>query len=110
MRMAHPSIHDDPSRTTPIGLLRYSTEFLEAAGIVDEHMGSRSGYETIAPIPVMFLTGHAIELALKAFLLKHGVTLTELRSRKFGHNLVALMDESLNRGLRDLPSPACSPA
>ena len=63
-------LHDDSSRTTPVGLARYSVEFFEAAKCTDEKMGRRDGYEVSAPIPVMFLVGQSIELSLKAYLLK----------------------------------------
>ena len=57
------------NKTTPIGYARYANEFLEAALVTDEKMGSRKGYETFAPIPVMYLVGHSIELSLKSFLI-----------------------------------------
>ena len=84
------SIHDDLTRTTPIGLARYSSEFLEAALIADEKMGRRGGYEITAPVPVMFLVGQSIELSLKAYLLHRGISLEKLRT-KFGHNLHKLL-------------------
>jgi hypothetical protein len=49
--------------------------------------------------PVEFLYWHAIELFLKAFLLACGMSETELRGRKYGHNLSNLVNEATNRGL-----------
>jgi len=45
-------------------------------------------------MPYYFLIGQSIELSLKAFLLGRGVPLSELRSRKYGHNLHALAGEA----------------
>jgi hypothetical protein len=42
---------------------------------------------------------HAIELGLKAFLLKHGIPEEDLRN-KYGHDLVALLQEAKQHGLR----------
>jgi len=78
--------HNDPNRTTPIGLCRYACEFMEAALAADSKMGRRDGFEIVAPIPVLFLVGQSIELALKAFLLSRGVPLRKLRY-DYGHNL-----------------------
>lgn len=86
-------MRDDSTRTTPIGLARYSSEFLVAALITDENMGRQGGYETFAPVPVMFLVGQSIELSLKAYLLHSGVTLEKLRT-KFGHDLHKLLRKS----------------
>jgi HEPN domain len=94
-------LHDDPARTTPIGLARYSCEFLEAALITDEKMGRRTGYEVIAPIPVMFLVRQSIELSLKAYLLQRGVSLTKLRT-KLGHNLHKLLRKAKELDLKNL--------
>jgi hypothetical protein len=82
--MAVPGLHEDPERTTSIGLARYATEFFEAALAADDKLGKKEGYEIVAPIPVMFLVGQAIELALKAYLLAKGVELRKLR-RYYGH-------------------------
>ncbi len=54
--------------TTSIGLARYAKDFLEAALAVDDSVGMREEYQIIPPIPVLYLVGHSIELALKAFL------------------------------------------
>lgn len=95
-------VSHDNAKTTPIGLARYSTEFFEAALIADEKMGHREGYEIVAPVPVMFLVGQAIELSLKSFLLHHGVSLQILRSKKYGHNLHALLRSAKELGLNRL--------
>jgi hypothetical protein len=46
---AKAALHEDPERTTPLGLARYATEFFEAALAADDKLGRRAGYEVIAP-------------------------------------------------------------
>jgi len=100
--MAAEQLHDDPKRTTPAGLVRYAAEFMEAGLAADAKMGERKGHELSAPVPVMFLTGQAIELALKAFLLSKGVPLKSLRGREYGHQLHACLRKAKELGLGDL--------
>ena len=50
-------------------------------------------------LPAYFLLGRSVELSLKAYLLACGMTVKELASRKFGHNLVSLLAEAHRRGL-----------
>jgi hypothetical protein len=45
------------------------------------------------------LAFHALELALKAFLAKHGVTRETLRKKPYGHDLDRLYSEAVQRGL-----------
>lgn len=90
-------MHDDPSRTTPLGMIRYSHEFMEAALAVDDKIGNRPGFEIVAPIPALYLIGHSIELSLKAYLLSEGLTLRELRH--FGHNLHSCIRKAKELGL-----------
>lgn len=82
---------------TPIGYARYAREFFDCAIAADETIGSRPGYEIIAPIPVMYLVGHSIELSLKAYLLHVGVP--NRKVREFGHNLLECLVEAENHGL-----------
>ncbi len=69
-----------------IGLARYAREYFDAAKAADNVIGIRSSYEIIAPPPVMFLTAHSIELALKAYLFFSGKT----NIKSFGHDLICL--------------------
>ncbi len=91
-------LHEDSRRTTSIGLVRYAKEFHDAALGADDTLGTKSGYKVFAPIPVLYLIGHSMELSLKAFLLHKGVTLSELRTR-FGHNLGKCLKKAKNLGL-----------
>jgi hypothetical protein len=79
-------------------MARYAADFMEAALASDEKMGHRSGFEIVAPIPVMFLTGQAIELILKAFLLQNGVTLRDVR-KDYGHELKRALKKAKELGL-----------
>jgi len=90
--------HDDPCRTTAIGMVRYAVEFMQAALAADDGMGNRARNEVVAPIPVMFLVGQAIELALKAYLLSQGVPLRQLR-REYGHELHRSLRKAKELGL-----------
>jgi hypothetical protein len=45
------------------------------------------------------LTFHAIELGLKAFLIKHGMFEKDLSRKPYGHNLVCLFGAAKERGL-----------
>ncbi|MCI0565020.1 MAG: hypothetical protein MN733_41675 [Nitrososphaera sp.] len=80
---------------TARGLHNHALAFSEAAEAV--HTIGQSD-----PLPKYFLWGRTIELVLKSFLLVGGRSITELRSRKFGHNLVALMKDADAKGLSAL--------
>lgn len=49
--------------------------------------------------PAYIITFHALELALKAFLAKNGLTNDQLRKNPFGHNLENLYGEACKHGL-----------
>lgn len=89
-------------RTTSIGLARYAKEFLEAALAVDDSVGMQAEYHRIPPIPVLYLVGHSIELILKAFLVHKGVTVSDLRSKNYGHDLMRCWAKSIQLGLGDI--------
>jgi hypothetical protein len=91
-----------PGQTTPLGLARYAQDFYDAAVAADKVLGIRPGYEIIAPVPVMYLVGHAIELALKSYLVSSGVSLNDLKSRAYGHNLVVCLAKAESLGLVQL--------
>jgi hypothetical protein len=60
-------------------------EFSDAARAV------RIANKNKVSLPAYYLLGHSIELSLKAFLLARGVTFKELKSKKYGHDLMALL-------------------
>ncbi len=63
---------DDPERTTARGMARYAEEYHEAALGADEKLGTREGYEIVAPVPVLYLVGHSMELSLKSLSIAQG--------------------------------------
>lgn len=79
---------------TPEGFLKHAREFLAVAKLVPNQTEEVS-------LPLYFLLGRSIELSLKAYLLACGMAQKELMSRKFGHNIEALMNEALKRGLEN---------
>jgi hypothetical protein len=93
-----PVLKDVQGQTPPLGLLRYAIEYYAAADAADDAIGDDHGHGVHAPMVVNFLVGQSIELAIKAFLLHSGMSVAELRSKKFGHDLIALFDEAMNRG------------
>jgi hypothetical protein len=80
---------------TPRGFHTHSKAFFAAAEIVyqaDPHL----------VFPLAFLWGRTIELLLKSYLLSVGVTIDRLRSKSYGHNLIALHKEAMKRGISPL--------
>src|SRR5262245_64582760 len=74
-------------------LLSGAADYIAAAGILDE-----DGHHTW---PRLQLTGHAVELALKACLASAGVTPAH------GHDLVAFFEQAQQHGF-DLDEPSCA--
>lgn len=82
---------------TPSGFLTHAQEFFAAGDLV---LGKAEGVS----LPAYFLLGRSVELSLKAYLLGCGTQISDLRSRKFGHNLSALLNAALELGLqREVP-------
>ncbi|RWO41299.1 MAG: hypothetical protein EOS11_18095 [Mesorhizobium sp.] len=83
------------ARTSPIGLYHYAVSYHEAARLL-----ARVKLNTTHPeSPIYFLHYHAIELFLKAFLRLNGVSVTDLASKKFGHNAKRLGNRASELGL-----------
>jgi hypothetical protein len=83
----YPTAPDRESRGFAIG----ASECLRAAMALNTGMLSDSTGQYI-------LTFQSIELGLKAFLLKAGMSAKELRRKPFGHDLVGLFNEAAKRG------------
>ena len=97
-------------RESPHLFLWYADEFLEAADVVRLHKnggeiptGVRARFEDPF-VPAYYLHGHAIELALKGYLRHRGRSENQVRSRPFGHDLVALLNECKSEKLEDVMS------
>ncbi len=83
---------DSASRTKPVGLARYATEFYDTALAADDKLGRRHGDEIVLT-PIMYLIAHSIELILKAFLLHKGLELAYIR-KTLGHDLTKIVDKT----------------
>lgn len=94
-------MQEDPGRTTAVGLARYAREFFAAALTADDKLGTKPGYEIVAPVPVLYLVGHSIELCLKSYLVFHGVPLKDLKTKKFGHDLEKSLKKAKELGLNN---------
>ncbi len=78
---------------TSEGFWTHAREFFEAADLLLKDDGERV-------LPIYFLLGRSIELALKAYLLKSGVSIEELRNpKRFGHDLRALLAAAKDHGI-----------
>jgi len=86
---------DNDNRTSPVGLLNVGKEYNEACKIITEKCPDKhpSLPNTDLYKVRLYLIGHSFELLFKAVLLQHGVSVVELKSKKFGHNLSSLADK-----------------
>jgi len=79
------------------GMFNYGHSFFEAG---QKLLRTNTPQKSTHPHgPVEFLHWHAIELFLKAFLLAAGLSEQELRNRPHGHDIQALSQEAIRRGL-----------
>ena len=85
-------IHLDPEKTTPVGFARYAEEFFLSSIIVERELGLKIGAGQIPTVPSLYLIGHSIELALKAYVLTHKNSLDDLIS--LGHDLERCYQEA----------------
>jgi len=73
---------------TPMGFYNYASDFAKWA---NRAHAEKSKF--FSPVPY-YLYCRSIELVLKAFLLAKGLTKRQLKDRKLGHNLIALLDRA----------------
>lgn len=85
------------SELSAIGYARYAREFSKAATATDDTLGMEKGFEEIAPVPVMYLRGHSIELILKSYLIHNGVNEKQLKS--IAHDLIKCHKKAKELGL-----------
>jgi len=85
---------------TPMGFHKFAEDFLAAATVVSP----ATGY---TPVPY-YCTCRALELGLKAFLLCKQVPIDTLKSRQYGHDLVALLDLARAHEIEGLWCPSGS--
>lgn len=75
----------------PMEVLRSAAAFLAAADREHQWLKDREiAWTLVDAMPVYFLYGQAIELALKAYLRARGFRSRELGKGKYGHNLLTL--------------------
>ncbi len=82
------------------GFWSHAKEYLLAAKKVKDpsiDYKGKSKFELI--LPAYYLIGHSIELALKSYLSAKGYPHSELRKKKFGHDLENLLNECTRRKL-----------
>jgi hypothetical protein len=90
---------DEEQRTTALGLLRYGFDYIDAARIVDNSKQDHPAFAIVSPIPAYFLALHGVELTLKAFLRQRGVSARDLRSKTYGHDVLACLRKAKEFGL-----------
>jgi len=83
-------------RMTPLGFLRFSSEYLRAATIIHQK-------DPTLITPVYFLACHSIELAMKAYLLARGQKLAHLKNA-LRHDLEALHKLAITQSPPEFPS------
>jgi hypothetical protein len=86
--------------TSPKGKSAESTTIRKSTSHLDAYDALKRKGVPVAPVAVNYLLGHSIELALKAYLLQHGVKLVHLKCN-LGHNLAACLAEAEVAGLTD---------
>lgn len=82
---------DEVAKTTPYGMWRYRDAYRRAGTYVLVQFPEQ-------PVPHFSLLGQSIELTLKAFLLKQGISLKDLKD-KSGHDLRKLVDKAKKSGI-----------
>jgi HEPN domain-containing protein len=89
------SNHSDPN--TPAGLCEALRTGAEICLIGAKKLHASSPGWDLADRQI--LAFHALELALKAFLAKHGLTRKKLRNKPYAHDLDRLYSDAVQRGL-----------
>lgn len=88
------AIVDEETRTSPIGLFNYAHSYAASAVTLAKVQPHDA---THPEAPVDFLSFHAIELYLKAFLRAKGLTVRQVKA--VGHDLTGLRDKARDLGL-----------
>jgi len=85
-------------RSPPIAFFLSAESFIQTAVHAHEALDARD-LRLRFEMPVYYLYSHAMELTLKGFLRAKGMTATEVKSRKLGHNLLVIWEACIARGL-----------
>jgi hypothetical protein len=101
-------IADQNARTTPLGLIGRAVEHYACAVAAFDALSdgqptwtSSGQFGPIAPDGANHLLAMSIEVALKAFLREQGLDVHEIKT-KYGHDLIKLLRQAEQRGLRAL--------
>jgi len=86
------SIAGVTARLSPLALHTYAEDFLRAG------VSLEASDVPFSPVQ-HYLLARAVELALKAFLSAHGITLKELAGRSYGHSLAKLLRAAESHGI-----------
>lgn len=86
-------VNSQTDRFAPLDFLERSEAFFDAFRKLPKDANCPISW------PHYFLFCHAVELALKAYLLQSGLMLSQLRKKDFGHNLNKLMQEAVKHNL-----------
>lgn len=82
------------------GFWSHAEQYLMAAEKVKSPAVPQKGKSRFELIfPAYYLVGHSIELSLKSFLSAKGYPHSELRKKRYGHNLESLLSECTRRKL-----------
>ena len=96
MKFTGEEIRNLDQRTTDVGLFMLAESYMICAVTLKENRPKGLRFNS----PVEFLIFHAVELYLKSFLRRVGLSVLELSSRSYGHNFPKLMEEAGSRGLQ----------
>src|SRR5258707_7116063 len=88
---ARPIASDD--RTNELGIFNFAEAHHEGADILTVEHAKALRFDA----PIRYLFYHSIELYLKAFLRKHGLTIAQMKN--LGHGFKGLRDACTERGL-----------
>lgn len=85
----------EDDRATPQGFFNFAEDYLEAGYVLRKHMRAGNHRGEV----LKFTLFHAVEMYLKAYLRHRGVSITMLRSKKFGHSYKRLIPACEAQGL-----------
>lgn len=89
----------EEDRFEPSHFYFLALDYLNAAASLIEARENQRIQLRFKHVVPYYLYTHCLELALKAFLRANGVSKKELASRKYGHDLVKLLDGCVSRGM-----------
>jgi hypothetical protein len=89
-------------RATSVEFARHAWDFRDAALGAERVLGERDEYQLHASLPVAYLFGTCIDLALRSYILAMDSSLTQFSSPDCLHDLESLVNEANRLGLARL--------